>query len=285
MVSPVDINAQSHQWMRDAIQLRGDGDHAGAVEVYKRVIDLNASEYTVTRAYLMSGLARRATGDFAGALADHVMALRSPVYLLAPGVAAANIFGGASGSRMGRWPQAGGRFKYVLDACLKADDNDLEIPFGVPWDIAAAAEDIATYLDLYPTSTAALFCRGLAWRAVGDAAQAVADFSAASALDPRNRRLAAWALTQEQLAYGNGQPYQRPYLRSGVDYVWLEYAMDPPASASVSRYDVDTRATETLSIGEADQLRRQLARDGWLLLYRTSHKEGYSYLYWRAKGH
>jgi len=283
MSSPVDISAQSQQWMRDAIRLRLVGDHAVAVELYNRVIDLNASEYVVTRAYLMSGLARRATGDFAGALADYVMALRSPVYLLAPGVAAANIFGGASGSRMGRWPQAGGRFKHVLDACLKADDHDLEIPFGVPWDIEAAADDIATYLDLFPTSTSALFCRGLAWRAVGDAARAVADFAAASAVEPGNRRLAIWAQTQEQIAYGNGQPYQRPYLRPGIDYIWLEYAMDPPASASISRYDVDTRAAETVSIGEADRLRRQLEHDGWLLLYRTNHKEGYSYLYWRAK--
>lgn len=283
MPSSLDANAQSHQWLRDAIQLRQNGDDTGAITLYHRVIELNANDYAVSRAYLMGALARRATGDYAGALADCVSALRDPVYLMPGGVAAAQIFGGASGARMGRWPQAGTRFKAVFDACIKASDNDLEIPFAVPLDIELAAADLGSYLEVYPTSTSALFCRGLVWRAGGHASQAVADFMAASALEPGNRRLLVWARTQDQLGYGNGQPYQRPYLRPGIDYVWLEYAMDPPASASVSRYDVERRATETVSIGQADQLRRQLERDGWLLLYRTNHKEGYSYLYWRAK--
>ena len=282
MPSSADINAQIHQWMRDAIPMRAEGDAAGVVALYTRVIEMATGDYTIYRATLFRGLARRALGDLSGALDDFKAALRQPMYLLPPGVAAAHSFSGAVEARLGRSKQAKDHFRQVMETCLKTDDNDLEIYFAVPWDIVAAAGDMGLHLAANPRSSAGVFCRGLLWRGLKDGPRAAADFAAAAAEQPRNGRLQAWARTQDELA-NSRTPYQRPYLRAGTDYVALEYSMDPPPYVMVSRYDVDTRATETISVGEADSLRRRLEREGWLLLYRTNHKEGYSYLYWRAK--
>lgn len=68
-----------------------------------------------------------------------------------------------------------------------------------------------------------------------------------------------------------------------VDYVWLEYAMDAPASVTVSVYDFETTASDTMDVSDADMVRHKLEQAGWTLQFRTSHKEGFSYLYGRRK--
>lgn len=79
-------------------------------------------------------------------------------------------------------------------------------------------------------------------------------------------------------------PYRPENCEPNVDYVWMEYAMDAPASVSVTAFDRESNTSETMSVGDADVMRIRLERAGWTLQYRTSHKEGFSYLYGRRKG-
>lgn len=77
-------------------------------------------------------------------------------------------------------------------------------------------------------------------------------------------------------------PYRRQACQPGVDYVWLEYVLDA-GEAIVSRFDRDSVTQAWQALPEADHLRHTLDWSGWTLQYRTSHKEGYSYLYGRHK--
>ena len=77
-------------------------------------------------------------------------------------------------------------------------------------------------------------------------------------------------------------PYRLQACQLGIDYVWLEYAMDD-SLVTVSRFDRDSVEQSSLGLADADRLRKQLERTGWTQQYRTNHKEGYSYLYGRRK--
>jgi len=267
----------THYHAPEALPQAGDFD--GAAAAYQAALQYDGVDLFMDYARLYQGLAYRAQGMLAEALAGfEELASRPPNAQPYPVIQRSlHYYHGCVLYASGDLRAGQAAHRRLLDLLTRPETaKDFSPAFQHPADLEFAVRDCTLGGDL--------FCRALARRAAGDWPAAIADFEAACQANPRQPALRQWLHAARILRDGFPSYFFPERLMPGVEYLALDYEEDA-AAVHVNRYAAGTpNRAETLPRAQGVQLHQQLTRSrDWFLLHEQRHHEGSSHYFVKIK--
>ncbi len=255
-----------------------EGDFAGAIADYQVALHTGVVSFFLDNARFFICLAYRAEGRLAEALESYLFFAELLANPAPPKSLQYNFYyyRGCTFFAQGNIEAGKADHNQLLDLLFRPDAaKDFSPEYIHQCDLDLAIEDCSRAGDY--------FCRGLAKKAKGDWAGAIADFQVACEESPENHAMRQWWLTAQMLQHGFPNPWCPQRLLPGIEYVSVEYN-EPTETVQIMNYAAGReKRYETYSRTKGCQLHEHYKNsDDWIFMHSHNHQEGSIYYYWSS---